>query len=100
MKWWEDICSRCGLCCHEKVIMPEFLVVDTAAACGFFDKDTGLCSVYEDRFRACKRCMKVSLPLAMFSAALPETCAYASWARRHHIRFARKRELILEENIL
>ena len=95
---WEDICSRCGLCCHEKVIFPEALVIDLSMHCEFYDESTHSCTVYSNRFSECSRCEKVTPLKAMFSPSLPESCAYAEWARRHHIRFVRKRELVLADS--
>lgn len=100
MKWWEEICSCCALCCHEKAVTPEFLILDLSAPCAFLDEESSLCSVYKERRQLCRRCRKVTLFMAMFSPSLPEPCAYVSWAKRHHIRFARRRELIIEEAVL
>ncbi len=94
---WEDICSRCGLCCHEKVIFPEALVIDLSAPCEFYDEKSHSCTVYEHRFESCSRCEKVTPFMAAFGSSLPESCAYVKWAAAHHIRFAKKRELVLAE---
>lgn len=96
---WEDICLRCGLCCHEKVIKDDSLII-LDESCEFYDKDTGLCKVYSQRFKKCPRCMKVSPFRAAFSPYLPPTCAYVAWAYRHHVRFARKREMLISSNLL
>ncbi len=93
---WEDICTRCGLCCHEKVVLPDCLLIDMDAACSFYDRETGLCTVYEDRFNACPRCLKVTPLRAMAADYLPPSCAYVRWAERHHLRFARKREMVIK----
>lgn len=97
---WEDICLRCGLCCHEKVVTPEFLLIDSCTACEYLDTASNSCSVYKERFSICNRCQKVGLAKAMFSPALPSTCGYVLWARRHHIRFAKTRETVLESGVL
>lgn len=98
--YWEDICLRCGLCCHEKVVTPEFLVVDTRRCCEYLDTENNSCNVYSKRFVSCSRCRKVGLLKAMFSPSLPSSCGYVLWARQHHIRFAKKRETVLEDGIL
>lgn len=92
---WEDICSRCGLCCHEKTIYPDALEIALDAPCEFYDEETHSCRVYKSRFSRCSRCEKVTPFKAAFSRSLPDTCAYAEWARRHHIRFRKRQELIL-----
>lgn len=91
---WEAICNQCGLCCHEKVVLDDALIIDPDSPCSFFDTETRLCKVYEERFEKCPRCQKVGLKKAMFSPALPAGCGYVQWAEKHHIRFARKRELV------
>ncbi len=34
---WESKCSRCGLCCHEKVVSGNTLVIDLDSRCEFYD---------------------------------------------------------------
>lgn len=91
---WEDICSRCGLCCHEKIVDGDFLIIGEET-CPFFDADTRLCRVYGHRFETCPRCMKVNLFRACFARYLPSSCAYVRWARARHIRLVRERTVIL-----
>lgn len=93
---WEDICLRCGLCCHEKVIKDDLLIF-LEDVCEYHDSRTGLCKVYPERFAKCSRCQKVTPLKAMFSPYLPPTCGYVLWAGRHHIRFASMREMVLSE---
>ena len=90
MKKWEDICLRCGLCCHEKAVDDEFLYI-MDETCEFYNEETGLCSVYDERFDKCPRCMKVTPLRAMTAPYLPETCGYVLWARKHHLRLCRRR---------
>ncbi len=91
---WEDICTNCGLCCHEKAVDKNFLLIDTNAACSFYDSVNKRCKVYDKRFEKCSRCLKVTPWRACFASYLPSSCAYVRWAEAHHIRFARKRETI------
>ena len=50
MRWWEDICTGCGLCCHDKVrIDRRTYLLELDSPCAFLDDD-GRCSVYEERF--------------------------------------------------
>lgn len=92
---WEDICTNCGLCCHEKIVLPDMLVIDPEKTCEYLSPETGLCTVYKTRFKVCSRCMKVNPLRVMFSSALPPVCGYVRLFERYHIRFARKREMIL-----
>ena len=45
MKAWEDICSRCGLCCMNKAVTKDFLILDTSYPCEHLDMETKLCKV-------------------------------------------------------
>ena len=92
---WEDMCSRCGLCCHEKCVYKGFLLIDSEKTCAFFDKKTSLCTVYESRFSKCPRCRKVTPLMAITAPYLPPSCAYVQWAKRHRIRFRRDMEMVL-----
>lgn len=100
MRSWEDICERCALCCHEKTVFDDAIVVDLSDPCSFLDPDTKLCTVYDHRFKVCLRCRKVSPMMAMFSDALPPTCAYVKWAKKFHLRFPEDLELIITEGDL
>jgi len=74
---WDQICDRCSICCHERELTDEGeLAVNWSAPCEFLDEKTALCSVYEDRFRCCPRCRKVTLLTALFNKTLPPSCAY------------------------
>ena len=95
MSRWEDLCLRCGLCCKEKVVTPEFLIIYDEMPCEFHDTETGLCRVYPERFRKCPRCEKVTVFKAMFAPYLPESCGYVRWARAHKVRYVRPRETVL-----
>lgn len=99
-RFWEGLCHCCGLCCHEKVVTPEFLIIDSRRCCEYLDTENNSCKVYRRRFHVCSRCRKVGLLKAMFSPALPSTCGYVEWAEQHHIRFARRRETVLEDGVL
>lgn len=95
MKWWEDICTGCGLCCHDKVrIDRRTYLLELDSPCAFLD-DEGRCSVYEERFARCPSCRKMTLFRAVFATWLPPQCAYVQWARRHHIRLSPRHEWIL-----
>ena len=96
MKWWEDICTGCGLCCHEKVkVAPRSYVLYLNSRCGFLSDDNK-CTVYDERFEKCPSCRKMTLFRAVFASWLPPSCAYVRWAEKHHIRFARRCEWTCE----
>lgn len=90
---WEEKCSRCGLCCHEKVIMGREVIYDLDAHCEHYDPTTHQCKIYFERLERHARCRRVSRFAAMFASYLPESCAYVQWARSRHLRFAIKRHI-------
>lgn len=89
MKWWEDICTGCGLCCHDKVRVDRRTYVLLSTTCPHLGPDNR-CSVYSDRFKVCPSCHRMTVFNAMFTPWLPPQCAYLQWAKRHHIRLARR----------
>jgi len=90
---WEERCHRCGLCCHEKVIIGDQVIYNLDSYCEYYDPQTRLCTIYLERLEKSARCRRVNRFRAMFASYLPETCAYVQWARSHHIRFAPKRHI-------
>jgi len=95
MRMWEDICSRCGLCCHEKVILDDSVVISLAEPCKFYDGEKRECSVYKDRLKECKRCVKVTPLRAMMAPYMPDECNYVRLMRKWHLRFAKRRETVV-----
>ena len=79
---WDAICSRCGLCCYQKRYRHGRLLIDLSSPCTFLDTETNRCTVYDDRFRACPDCKKVTLYHALFSSFMPKTCAYVKKYRK------------------
>ncbi|MCK5156034.1 MAG: hypothetical protein KAQ69_06340 [Spirochaetales bacterium] len=86
---WEQVCTKCGLCCHEKTVSSRSVTYHLETPCVMLDPETNLCRVYDNRFREHPRCRSVNLFRAMFSTYLPQECAYVQWAKKHHMRFAR-----------
>ncbi len=80
LKWrkdWDSLCNRCGKCCYERSEWAKRLVsVHYDRPCKYLDEETHLCKVYNDRFRKCDRCGKVTLFTALFYPLLPNECAY------------------------
>lgn len=95
MRSWESHCKRCGLCCHEKVIINNTLYIDLDSYCEHYDVKTKTCKIYAKRFVDSVRCKKVTLSKAMFAPYLPPTCGYVEWAKLKHIRFSSIRMLRL-----
>ena len=70
----ESLCRRCGVCCHEK-IMVEGVVVITDRACAFLDPVSRLCRVYAERHAHQPQCATAARAAEM--GALPGDCLYA-----------------------
>ena len=92
---WEDKCLQCGLCCHEKIIFNDLLVIDLDSYCEHYNPFTKQCLIYDTRFDESNRCNKVTLKLAMFSSALPSTCGYVKWAETKHLRRVKNKKTVL-----
>ncbi len=80
LKWrkdWDSLCKCCGKCCYARYASPTGQVyIDYEYPCDFLDEKTHLCTVYQDRFRKCDYCGKVTLRAALFNKLLPNDCAY------------------------
>jgi len=92
-KSWEHKCNRCGLCCHEKVIIGDEVLLDLNTHCEHYDPKTHSCKIYIERLTLHRRCRKITPFHAMFARYLPDECAYVQWARSRHLRFALKRRI-------
>jgi len=79
---WDEICNRCGLCCYQKEYRSGRMTINTDRPCAYLVGETGLCMVYETRFKVCRDCRKVTLSRAMFSSLLPAECAYVKRYRK------------------
>lgn len=95
---WENLCSRCGMCCYEKIIYGDQLIYDMGSPCKFLDTAANTCTVYPERFKKCPRCQKMTLWKAMTASWLPESCAYVQWARRRRIRLVPRLTLVVTED--
>ena len=68
----EDICLRCGRCCHSKVIFDDD-VIYTPFPCRYLDEETHLCTVYDHRWEANPDCLTLDegIRLGVFPADCP-----------------------------
>lgn len=75
----EDLCLDCpdqirGLCCHINIPFGEFNIVLEHVHCPFLDKETKLCSDYENRQQIASWCLHGE---GMFGkGGLPRGCLY------------------------
>lgn len=70
---WENLCRRCGVCCHQKVRFGDVVVI-TDVPCEFLDAASRLCSVYAERFAKQPLCAPAMTIAAC--GALPGDCPY------------------------
>ncbi|MDR1613150.1 MAG: hypothetical protein LBT97_10285 [Planctomycetota bacterium] len=71
----ENLCRRCGVCCHEKVRFGDQVVI-TDIPCPFLDEETNLCAVYPDRFEKQPRCSSADQSAGV--NGLPGDCPYVA----------------------
>ncbi len=69
----ENLCRRCGVCCHQKVRFGDVVVI-TDVPCEFLDTGTNLCTVYPERFEKQPLCS--SAEASVIAGALPDDCPY------------------------
>lgn len=86
-RWWESLCSGCGLCCYEKDFNEDDIIfINLEKPCPYLNSDCGTCSVYPDRFKVNSHCKKLNLYEALFNPYLPGNCGYVRavrfWKRR------------------
>ena len=80
-KEWESLCSRCGICCFQRVYNrktgePHY----TKIRCNHLNAATLQCDVYENRFDVDYSCEKVTPENIRELDCLPETCGYRTIA--------------------
>jgi len=76
-EWWESLCHGCGKCCYEKHFLHNgTLVIDYDKPCRFLNEETRRCTVYVNRFNACRECQKITLSTVLFAGVLPPDCGY------------------------
>lgn len=94
-KEWEDLCDRCSLCCYSRLALYDTLTVFINHPCEYLDEKEKRCTIYSERLKKNKNCLKVNRLRAMASRSLPDSCAYVLWAKKRHIRLCRNRALEL-----
>ena len=73
---WESRCRRCGRCCYEKI---EYRgeVYYTDIPCERLDPLTQLCTVYSERHRLRRGCVRLT-PRLITRGILPADCPYVA----------------------
>ncbi len=82
MKYWEDLCHKCGKCCYVRYRGPTGKVhVCYDRPCEYLDTKNKICRVYDKRFEKCDHCGKIYIWTALFHPTLPEDCGYVETFR-------------------
>ena len=79
---WDSLCIQCGLCCYRKEYRHGRMMINLNRPCNYLDVESRLCMVYENRFKICSDCRKVTLYHAFFSSLMPEECGYVQKYRK------------------
>ncbi|MCL2792870.1 MAG: hypothetical protein FWD87_07240 [Spirochaetaceae bacterium] len=82
MKWWENLCNKCGFCCLKKEYVNGAWIINSNNPCEYLDVKSNLCFVYEERFKICPECKKMTIFEALFEDFLPITCGYVKFFRK------------------
>lgn len=67
-------CKVRGLCCHEATVKGGTLYIHKDRPCEFLDQDTGLCTVFNERFIRQPRC--ASMQVLREHGGVPDGCNY------------------------
>ena len=73
---WEGICTRCGLCCFEKIENEKGAIFFTRTPCRYLDIITRECRIYENRFAINPECVKLTPALLGEIRWLHDDCGY------------------------
>ena len=76
---WEMLCDGCGKCCFAKYVEgwgKKKKTYFTRICCNLFDIKSGKCTDYENRFKKCKSCVRISAKKVKSLRWLPTSCAY------------------------
>lgn len=71
---WDAICEQCGRCCYEKLSY-RGKILYTQTPCRHLDTETGLCTIYPERFKLHPECTQLTTELAR-AGVLPDDCPY------------------------
>ena len=82
MKWWENLCQKCGFCCFKKKLADEIWIIDFNNPCEYLDTESNLCFIYEKRFKICRECKKMTIFRALSGEFLPDNCGYVNFLRK------------------
>lgn len=76
IKEWESHCTRCGLCCFEKIESENGAIFFTSTPCRYLDIETRKCVIYDKRFKINPECVKLTPELVRELNWLHDDCGY------------------------
>jgi hypothetical protein len=71
----EQLCTRCGKCCYQKIILGTTVVI-TPFPCQYYDEAAHGCRIYARRKEINPSCL--SVPEGLRVSAFPADCAYVA----------------------
>jgi len=78
---WESLCSRCGICCFQRITDPKTGASHyTSIRCRHLNAATLQCDAYENRFDINCSCEKVTPENIRGLKQLPDSCGYRTIA--------------------
>ena len=78
---WESLCSRCGICCFQRIIDPKTGAPHyTSIRCRHLNAGTLQCDDYDNRFDVNHSCEKVTPENIRDLKQLPDSCGYRTIA--------------------
>jgi hypothetical protein len=75
-KQWEELCTRCGICCFEKIEDERGRIFFTQTPCRYLDIHTRECIIYDRRFTVNPECVKLTPELVPTLRWLHDDCGY------------------------
>ena len=83
----EELCTNCGKCCYQKVIIGRSVFI-TPFPCEFLNTETNLCTIYDRRHELNPTCLTVEQGLKV--SAFPSDCGYVKEKAPKNYKAARE----------
>jgi hypothetical protein len=88
-KQWENLCKKCGKCCHYKHKFGDYIIYDPELVCKYLNDDN-TCSVYDTRQKVAG-CMLLRDAILQ-KDLLPASCGYIH-INPDHIAFTEPKDM-------
>jgi hypothetical protein len=77
---WENLCKRCGRCCHIKYRVGKEVIIDPEIVCKHLQEDNS-CAIYDCRLST--HCVSIVEVLQKYDGLVPATCGYLQGNTRY-----------------